>query len=156
MAPTATSAVGAPSPTQTNGQVPAPPRRPFFSRVRGNLAVAVVFAVLAGFFNLLAVGGRAGEPVAVAARDLRGGETFDAGAVRYLDVKGSKAFMATLLRPADVGSMNGFVVTHAVTAGSPVGRDDLAASAAPSQQRSMSVPVPPERAVGGGVRVGDH
>lgn len=154
MAPTATSAVV--TPTQTNGQLPAPPRRPFFSRVRGNLAVAVVFAVLAGLFNLLAVGGRSGTPVAVASRDLRAGETFDAGAVRFLDVSGSKAFIATLLRPADVAAMGGFVLTHSLTSGSPVSRDDVAASAAPSQQRSMSIPVPEEKAVGGTVRVGDH
>ena len=43
---------------ETNGQLPAPPRRGLFGRVRGSLAIAVVFSVLAeemGFLGVIAV-----------------------------------------------------------------------------------------------------
>lgn len=140
---------------ETNGQVPHLPSRGLFGRVRGTLAVAVVFAVLAGLFYLVAVGGNSGVQVAVAARDLRPGDSLEPGAVRYVDVSGSAAVVATLVRPDDVASLRGSVLSHPVTAGSVLTRDDVVPAGTGAQPRSMSIPVDPEHAAGGSVAVGD-
>ncbi len=149
--------VGAPAVhAETNGQsLGAAPHRSAFSRVRGSLALAVVFAVLAGLFYLVAANGHSGVQVAVASRDLRVGETIDAGAVSYVDVSGSKALLATLLRPQDMASVQGFVLTHAVVKDAAVGRGDVVPAGAGSQARSMSIPVDAEHAAGGTIQVGD-
>ena len=151
-----TLTTGAPTTGEANGQVPPPPKRTLSSRMRGTLALAVVFGVLAGLFTLLALSDNQGEPVAVAARDLRAGETLDPGALRYLDMSGSEQLVGALLRQKDVAALKGNVLTHPVAAGSPITRDDLAPAVAPAQQRAMSVPVPPERAAGGNVSRGDR
>jgi len=145
----------APVVAETNGQVPRPPTRGLFGRVRGTLALAVVFAVLAGLFYLVAVGGNSGVQVAVAARDLRPGDSLGAGAVRYVDVSGSAGVVRTLVRPADLDSLRGSVLSHAVTAGSMLSRDDVVAAGTGAQQRSMSIPVDAEHAAGGAIVVGD-
>ena len=155
MARTLTTRPGATT-GEGNGQVPPPPKRTLSSRMRGTLALAVVFGVLAGLFTLLALSDNKGNPVAVAARDLRAGETLDPGALRYVDANASADLLNALLRPADVANLKGNVLTHPVSAGSPITRDDLEPAVAPAQQRAMSVPVPPERAAGGDVAKGDR
>lgn len=155
MARVVTTGVQAPVESNANGQLGPPPRRSPLSRVRGSLALAVVFAVLAGLFYLLAASGGSGESIAVAARDLRAGEALDAGVVRYVEVSGAPAFMATLLGPEDLAQVNGFVLTHAITEGSPIGHGDLVSPAAGAQARSMSIPVEDEHAAGGAIGVGD-
>jgi len=146
---------GAPVVTESNGQIPAPPRRGLFGRVRGSLALAVVCAVLAGLFFLVAVNGQAGTQVAVAARDLRPGNALDAGAVRYVDISGSKAVLATLVRSGELDSLRGSVLSHPVPAGSVLSRADLVPAGAGTQPRSMSIPVDAEHAAGGSIAVGD-
>jgi len=143
-------------PAETNGaSLGPPPRRSAFSRVRGSLALAVVFAVLAGLFYLAAAASNSGVQVGVASRDLRAGEALEGTALRYVDVSGSKAFLATLLRPRDMASVRGFVLTHPVGNGAAVGRGDLVPAGAATQARSMSIPVDAEHAAGGTIQVGD-
>lgn len=144
---------GAPAVVEPNGQVPAPPRRGLFGRVRGSLALAVICAVLAGLFFLVAVNGRSGTQVAVAARDLRPGDTLDPGALRYVDVRGSDAVLTTLVRAGDVASLRDSVLSHPVRSGSVLTRDALVPAGV--QPRSMSIPVDAEHAAGGAIVVGD-
>jgi Flp pilus assembly protein CpaB len=123
--------------------------------VRGSLAIAVVFSVLAGLFFLAAVNGRSGTQVAVAARDLRPGDPIDEGAVRYVDVSGPGAVLATLVRSGDLDALRGSVLSHPVPSGAVLSRDDLVPAAAGSQPRWMSIPVDAEHAAGGSIAVGD-
>ncbi|MCA1656838.1 MAG: SAF domain-containing protein [Actinobacteria bacterium] len=142
--------------TESNGRVlAAPPRRSALSRVRGSLALAVVFAVLAALFYLVAAGGQGGVPVAVAAHDLQAGEALDDAAVRFVDVSASEQFLATLVGPEDMAGLRGGVLSRPIANGTAVGRADVVAATAGGQARSMSIPVEPEHAAGGALQVGD-
>ena len=131
------------------------PKRRGRSKVPTPLWVAVVAGVLAMLAFLVATGESGGRQVAVAARDLAAGEQLSSGDFRYINARLPDATLNAMLRPADVGAISGRVTTHAITAGEPVTKADVAAAAAPSQQRAMSIPIEPSHAVSGSLQRGD-
>jgi len=136
--------------------LPAPPKQGLAARVPPTLALAVVAGILAALFFLAATGSNTGRRVAIAARDIRPGEAVDIGALRFANIDASPSLLATLIAPRDVGTVKGFIATHAIPAGALVARSDLAQPAASAQQRTMSLPIDPEHAVGGALAVGDR
>lgn len=131
------------------------PKRRGRSKVPTPLWVAVVAGVLAMLAFLVATGEGGGRQVAVAGRDLAAGEQLSPGDFRYINARLPDATLKAMLRPADVGAISGQVTTHAIAAGEPVTKADVAAAAAPSQQRSMSIPIDPSHAVSGSLQRGD-
>lgn len=125
------------------------------SRVSAPLAVAIVLAVLAMLVNALALGAGGGAPVAVAARDVAPGEALTPADFRYVDAELPAETLGRMLRPADVAAIGGQVARHAITAGTLVGKGDVAGAAGPNRLRAVSVPLDPERAVGGRLSRGD-
>jgi Flp pilus assembly protein CpaB len=115
----------------------------------------VVAGLLAMLAFLVATGESGGKQVAVAARGLAAGEPLSPGDFRYINARLPDATLTAMLRPADVGAISGKVTTHAIAEGEPVTTADVAAAAAPSQQRSMSIPIDPSHAVSGSLQRGD-
>lgn len=132
-----------------------PPKRKLWSRVPSSLTVAFVAALLAITGFLVVTADRSGTQVAVAAHDLNVGEVLNATALRYQDVTVPKAVLDTLVTPVSAPTLQGSVATHPIVAGTMVARTDFAPAAGPSQQRSMSVPIDAEHAVGGALHRGD-
>lgn len=138
-------------------EVPKLPKRRRSSHVTRGMWVAAVAALLAFGVYVAAASGAGGKPVAVARRDLAAGEQVGPGDFAFIDLDAPPSLMAQVLTPAAVNATaaESQVTTHAIAAGELVHRADLAATGAPAQQRSMSIPVAQPHAVGGALRKGD-
>lgn len=151
MAATAPPVAGAPPSAPVRRR---PPKRGP-SRVSTSIWVAVVAGVLAVIANVGALGGRGGVPVLVAVRAVNLGEPVTAADFRLENAAVPAGVLSQLLHPGDLDTIAGKVATHAIAAGAPVTRTDLAASVTPDRQRAMSIPVEVEHAVGGRLEQGD-
>lgn len=128
------------------------PRRRGASRVPAPLWIAIAAAIVSALTLLVVTGAANGEPVAVAARDMAAGETVGRGDFRYVD---PDVALRSVLGRSEAEAATGQVTTHAVSAGQPLGRSDLAPPAGPERQRAMSIPLDVAHAVGGTLRRGD-
>jgi Flp pilus assembly protein CpaB len=94
--------------------------------------------------------------VAIAAGELRAGQTLSAADLAFTDLRAEPALLATLLEPAGLPGVEGWVVTSAVGPGELLRAGDLQPPSAPAAQRAMSIPVDPQHAVAGDLQAGDR
>lgn len=148
----------APPPRATGGPARRVGRRPLRSRLsRGHLVVvaAVAAAVVA---NLLALRAATDTVVVLTlGRDVASGQAVTLDALRPVDLAASDDVVASLVGPDDVaaGLLDDRVAVAALPAGAPLRKADLRAVEADGLRR-MSLPLRPELAVGGAIRVDDR
>jgi len=97
-----------------------------------------------------------GVLVAVAAHDLRAGESVTSDDFRMARIDAPSDVLDTLLRPRDVRAVKGRVTTASVAAGDLVVRTQLHQRAAPGGLRAMSLPIDAALAVAGRLEPGDR
>jgi Flp pilus assembly protein CpaB len=97
-----------------------------------------------------------GVRVAVAAHEIRSGETVGADDFRTARVQADGGVLDSLVRVRELRSIDGRIATATITAGEPVFRRELRPRAARSGLRAMSIPIDPSRAVGGRLAAGDR
>jgi len=133
------------------------PRRKFTARFSSGHLVMVVAGLL-GMVLGFAVLRRdpEGIPVAVAAREIRAGETIARADVRSERVSGRRGLASSFARVDDMRRRRGRIATTTIAAGEPILRRELRPRAAPSGLRAMSIPIDPSRAVGGRLASGDR
>jgi Flp pilus assembly protein CpaB len=134
-----------------------PQRRAARSRVSAGHLVMVVAGLLAVLLNYSALRARDDTVrVAIAAWELRAGQTLSAADLAFTDLRAEPALLATLLEPAGLPAVQGWVVTSAVGPGELLRAGDLQPPSAPAAQRAMSIPVDPQHAVAGDLQAGDR
>lgn len=131
------------------------PRRSRASRVPAPIWLAAAAAIVCAVVFARLTGADDGQLVAVAARTVAIGEPLQRGDFRYISATLPGASLDRTLRPRDVDAIAGQVARHQIEEGELVQRDDVAPAAAPNRQRAVSIPVDPERAVGGRLQRGD-
>lgn len=131
--------------------------RPLTTRLSAGHLVMIVAGLLGALLSLAVL--RASDhriEVAVAASDLRPGTTVSRDSFRFTRVAMDSHALSRMVRPGDVHALEGSVVAMEIREGEPVTRSALLRPAAPARQRSLSIPVTPERAVGGDLEAGDR
>ena len=135
----------------------AAPRRRFSARVSSGHLVMVVAGLLGTVLGVAALRqGPRGVPIAVAAHEIRAGETVGPSDFRTARVASSDDLLSRLLRAHDVRAVRGRIAVATVEAGEPIVRRTLRPAAARHGLRAMSVPIDPSRAVGGRLGSGDR
>lgn len=94
--------------------------------------------------------------VVVARTNLAAGTRVDATAFTTKRVNLDASLRSSVIAPADVASLDGATMLIPITAGSAIPQTALAPAAATNGRRSLSLPIAPERAVGGKLRAGDR
>lgn len=133
----------------------ATPRRarmPHLSLGHLAVAVAALLAFVANVAFLRSMDERVA--VAVAARDISGGEPIRAGDLTTTQLGADDTVMAGLVVSLD--GTEGMVAGRDIAAGELVSRADLLGSVAPAGMTAMAVPIDPAHAAGGDIRVGDR
>lgn len=129
------------------------PRR----RLSGSHLFIGAVVVLAFVLNLVALQDRSETTlVAVADGPISAGSVFTENLIRLVPVSSSFEGLGSLVSEAQVASFEGWVFDRPVEAGGVVDRSLLIEPAAPSGLRSMSIPISPEHATGGALKVGDR
>jgi Flp pilus assembly protein CpaB len=118
------------------------------------MLVAALVAVTANYAALRAQDDSV--RIVVAATELRAGHLVGASDIAYASVRADDATLAALVHPEDLAGPDGWITTSAIQPGEPLRKTDLRAPSAPAAQRAMSIPVDPEHAVAGDLRVGDR
>lgn len=136
-----------------------PPARPR-PRAAARVPIGALGAVVAGIlaFVLMVVGtagSRRTVDIAVAAHDIQPGQPVTSADLRRVAVPADSPLVNALVG-ADIPGSAGLVAGHRITAGAPIAKGDLLGAAGSSGRRSMSVPVPVERANGGELSPGDR
>jgi Flp pilus assembly protein CpaB len=136
---------------------PATPRRRFAARVSSGHLVMVAAGLL-GIVLALAVlrDDPAGVRVAVAAHEIRSGETVGVDDFRTERVQADGRLLDSFVLARELRRVHGRIATATITAGEPVFRRELRPRAARSGLRAMSIPIDPSRAVGGRLAAGDR
>ena len=136
----------------------APPRRRrrWGERVTLGHAGPLVLAVLAAVFVLTAVRDRSATvEVPVASSPIPAGTAVNAGDTRLVKIhRADGGLRSGLLAAGDLGG--GWVAAVRIDAGDPITRSVVTHAAAGSGLGAMSIPVPVERADGGGIGPGDR
>lgn len=147
----------APVPAEGWEASPAGGRHSLRSRAPVTVLAAVVAAILAFVLMLAGNADRSAKAeVAVASHDIPAGGPVTAGDVRWVELPAKSELVGRLAVPADFAGARRWVAPGRLPAGAPIDRSDLVESATPNGKRAMSIPVPPERAAGGGFRPGDR
>jgi Flp pilus assembly protein CpaB len=97
-----------------------------------------------------------GVRVAVAAHEIRAGESVHPADLRGVLVTMDPSVLATVVRVADVGRLRGRIAGVTIAAGELVPRRVLRPRAARKGLRAMSIPIDPSRAVGGRLAARDR
>jgi Flp pilus assembly protein CpaB len=97
-----------------------------------------------------------GVRVAVAAHEIRSGETVGADDFRTARVQADGRLLDSFVRARELQRVDGRIATATITAGEPVFRRELRPRAARAGLRAMSIPIDPSRAVGGRLAAGDR
>lgn len=118
------------------------------------MLLAAIVAMLAAYVAVRDDGGL--SLVAAATRDLPAGATFSPTAVAVTEVRVDEHVAATLLLTEQLADVDGWVLTQPVPAGGLVPLEALRPPSAPSSLRAMSLPIPADRAVAGGIERGDR
>lgn len=119
----------------------------------GHLAVGVagILALVANLAFLRSVD--ESVDVVVAAGRITAGEPIAAGDLTTARVKADPSVMAGLIPSAE--GLEGRIARRDLAEGELIGQGDLLTEAAPGGLRSMSIPIEPSHAAGGGIRPGD-
>ncbi len=152
------TAVDAPAPARDGRTHPAPrPRRVRRRRVhlepRLLLGVVLVAASVAGGLRLAAAGDDT-VPVVTAARDLPGNHVLHRGDLRTVRLRASDAVIDTLVAGERLGSLTGQVLLRPLPAHGLLDRRFV--GSASRSVREITVPLTPEHALGGALRVGER
>jgi Flp pilus assembly protein CpaB len=124
-------------------------------RVDARLAVGLLLmAVSVGGGLRLAGAADRTVPVVAATHDLAAGHVLARADLEIARVHGGRLFLATLVRGADRPLLVGQVLLAPVARHGPVARAALAT--APRAGREITVPIAPEHALAGAVRVGER
>jgi Flp pilus assembly protein CpaB len=128
-------------------------------RVRGRISAGhwlmIVAGLLAGLLNVAILrGGDTTVRVAVAAQEITPGQVIGPDLVRYASVSAEDALLAALVPEADVESVFGAVATSRIGVGEPLTRSAVDRGA--TGLRTMSIPIDPAHAAGGGLQPGDR
>lgn len=118
------------------------------------MLVAGLLGVVLTLVALRAADARVGVPVA--ATDLAAGTRVTPSSFTIRSVRLDSTLHETLVRPNDLQALNGAVLLTPLAAGSPIPRTALVASISGDTRRAVSLPIAPERAVGGRLRSGDR
>ena len=147
----------APAWTAAAPRGPTSRRRNPFSRLSFGHAVMITAGLLAFLLNVLILRDE-GEAVdvPVAAHAIPAGSRLDRTDVSYRSVDADGPFVDRVLSRERLANLFGQVVVRDVEAGAPLMADDLRPVATPDNQRAMSIPISPDRAVGAALHVGDR
>ena len=119
--------------------------------------VMIIAGLLGATVTLLAL--RATDTrteISVAQGTLAAGSRISASSFTTKRVEFDDALRASVLTPSEVASFDGATVLIPISAGDPVPKSALVPAAATGGRRSLSLPIAPERAVGGKLRTGDR
>lgn len=128
------------------------PRRRLRLDPRLVIGVLLVAAAVAGGLRLAATGDDT-VPVVVATRDLPSNHRLEPGDVTTVRLAASAAVVDTLVRGDRIASLTGRVLSRPVAAGGLLDRRYVGPTA--RSVREVTVPLSPEHALGGSVRVGE-
>jgi Flp pilus assembly protein CpaB len=133
------------------------PRRKFSARFSSGHLVMVVAGLLGMVLGIAALRHEpSGVEVAVAAHQIRAGESVTPGDFRSVRVQMQHNLLATFVRARDVGQLRGRIATVTIEPGEAIMRRELRTRAANAGLRAMSIPIDPSRAVGGRLATGDR
>ena len=120
--------------------------------------IAMVVAGLLGMTLTLAVlrDEHGGTEVAVAAREIRAGETIGRDDVRVERVRADRDVLGTVVPGGSVRSLRGEIAVATIAAHAVIPRGAVRAKAAGAGMRAMSIPIDPARAVSGRLAAGDR
>ena len=133
------------------------PRRRLASRLSSGHLVMIVAGLLGAVLGLAALRSEPeGVEVAVAAHEIRGGESVEPDDFRTERVQAPDRLLRTFVRPQQVPSLRGDIATSTISSGEAIVRRRFRPHAARGGLRSMSIPIDPARAVGGRLAAGDR
>jgi Flp pilus assembly protein CpaB len=133
------------------------PRRKLTARFSSGHVVMIVAGLLGMVLAIAALQqDPGGVEVAVAAHEIRAGETVTARDFRTERVQMGGTLLSTFVRARDVPGMRGRIATATIASGEPVIRRELRPRAARAGLRAMSIPIDPARAVSGRLGSGDR
>jgi Flp pilus assembly protein CpaB len=133
------------------------PRRTFTGRFSSGHLVMIVAGLLGMVLGIAALRHEpGGVEVAVAAHEIRAGESVTAGDFRTARVQMKQGLLATFVLARDMRQVRGRIATATIESGEPVIRRELRRRAAKAGLRTMSIPIDPSRAVGGRLVTGDR
>jgi len=133
------------------------PRRKLSARFSSGHLVMVVAGLLGMVLGIAVLEhDPGGVRVAVAAREIRAGETVAASDFRTERVQTSRALLATFVPVGEIGALRGRIATTTIEPGEAIVERDLRPRAARAGLRAMSIPIDPSRAVGGRLATGDR
>jgi Flp pilus assembly protein CpaB len=146
-----------PSTEQREAGLHQPARRRLARRLSATHVVIAVVVLLAFVLNLLVLQDRSSTTlVAVADRALATGSAIERSSLRLVQVDADFEGLSGLITEDDLGSVDNWVLSRSVPAGGLLDRAALVRPASESGLRSMSLPVPIERAAGGSLVAGDR
>ena len=126
-------------------------------RISTGHIVMIVAGLLGAALTLLALqAADAKATVVVASDNLSAGTRLDANAVTTKRVRIDDALRATVLTPDNAATYSGAILLIPVKSGEPIPKSALAKSATLDGRRALSMPIAPERAVGGRIHNGDR
>ncbi|HEY7105048.1 MAG TPA: RcpC/CpaB family pilus assembly protein [Acidimicrobiia bacterium] len=144
-------------PIGDEGGVRASARRGLAARLSSGHVLMIAAGLLGAVLGFAALHSEpAGVEVAVAAREIRGGESVRRSDFGTARVQAPQRLLRTFVRPRELGGLRGRVATSTVEAGELIVRREFQPRAARDGLRSMSIPIDPARAVGGRLAVGDR
>jgi Flp pilus assembly protein CpaB len=120
-------------------------------------ALIIATGILAALFTMLSL--RAADErtsVVVAQRNISAGERIDTSAFRVQSLRVDSALRTQLFTKSEMTALATHVALTTIRDGDPILKSALVPSATSDGRRAMSIPVAPERAVGGKLRAGDR
>lgn len=146
-----------PSTKEREAGSPTPARRRIGRRLSATHVLIAIVVILAFVLNLLVLRDRSSTTlVAVAARPLTTGSVLNADSVRLVPVDSDFEAISRMVTEDDVARYLGWVVGRHLAEGEVVGVSALVQPGDGPGLRSMSIPVPIERAAGGSLVSGDR
>jgi Flp pilus assembly protein CpaB len=133
------------------------PRRRLVGRFSSGHLVMIVAGLLGMVLGIATLRHEpGGVEVAVAAHEIRAGESVTAADFRSARVRMQQRLLSTLVLSTHVRRLRGQIATSTIASGELVVRRQLRPRAAKAGLRAMSIPIDPSRAVGGHLATGDR
>lgn len=134
----------------------ATPKRGMMSRLSSGHVIMVLAGLLAALLNFTLLQQRDEVfQVVVTNRPLLPGQTVVLDDFTRAEIRASQDLLDTLVMADAVTALEGQVAVRPISVGSFVSDADFSPAAAPLEQRAMSVPVDPDKAVNGSLTTND-
>lgn len=130
-------------------------RRPWWSRMSGSHALAILTAIIAFLLNLVLLRDPELVEVAVARVDIPVGAELRVEDLRWVEVRRDSGLGDSLITRNGFSGLEDRVTRHELLAGDVVLRSSIGPTAAPSSLRAFTVAVETSRAGGGSLHAGD-